>query len=183
MTAQPKAKMTVDEFLAWVEGRPGRYELVAGEVVAMSPERARHARAKSAVHAALADGIKRAELPCEALPDGMIVRIDAQTVYEPNALVYCGPRLDGDAIEVANPIIVVEVLSPATDRHDTGTKLVGYLGLETVQHYLIVDPVRHVLIHHQRGATAIATRIASEGIVRLEPPGLDFAVADIFAEP
>jgi Uma2 family endonuclease len=36
--------MTVDEFLAWGEEQPGRYELVAGEVAAMAPEQVRHAR-------------------------------------------------------------------------------------------------------------------------------------------
>ena len=38
MVAQPKPRMNVDEFLAWAEDRPGRFELVDGEVFAMSPE-------------------------------------------------------------------------------------------------------------------------------------------------
>ena len=43
MTAQPKQRMTVPEFLAWAAAQPrGRYELVRGEIVAMAPERARH---------------------------------------------------------------------------------------------------------------------------------------------
>ncbi len=40
MTALPKHKMTVDEYLAWAQGRPGRFELYAGTVYAMTPERA-----------------------------------------------------------------------------------------------------------------------------------------------
>jgi Uma2 family endonuclease len=40
MTAPPKHKMTVDEYLAWAEGQPGRFELYAGTVYAMTPERA-----------------------------------------------------------------------------------------------------------------------------------------------
>ena len=41
-------RMTVDQFLAWPDEGPegARYELVAGEVVAMAPERAAHARIK-----------------------------------------------------------------------------------------------------------------------------------------
>jgi hypothetical protein len=44
MRAAPPPQMTTDEFLAWAMARPEgeRYELVAGEVVAMSPERAGH---------------------------------------------------------------------------------------------------------------------------------------------
>lgn len=44
MVALPNAKMTVDEFLAWASDKEGRYELYAGQVYAMSPERAGHAK-------------------------------------------------------------------------------------------------------------------------------------------
>jgi Uma2 family endonuclease len=49
MSVQPKTKMTVDEFLAWAEHRPGRHELIGGDIFAMSPERTRHAETKFAV--------------------------------------------------------------------------------------------------------------------------------------
>jgi hypothetical protein len=44
MSTQPQtpARMSVDEFLAWAEGRPGRHELFGGEVVAQAVERAAH---------------------------------------------------------------------------------------------------------------------------------------------
>ena len=183
MTAQPKAKMTVDEFLAWAEFRPGRYELVNGEVFGLSPERTRHAETKFAVQTALVQAIRRSGVPCRMLPDGMTVRVDARTVYEPDALVYCGERLPGDAVEVPNAVIVVEVTSPATKGEDTGGKLAGYFAVPSVEHYLILDPVRRVLIHHRRAGEAIETRIASEGSLRLDPPGLELSVAEAFAEP
>ena len=52
---QPPGRMTVDQFLAWLENGPEgvRYELVAGEVVAMAPERAAHARRKAEIWLAL----------------------------------------------------------------------------------------------------------------------------------
>ena len=42
MTALTKPRMTVDEFFAWAEGRPGRHELYKGEIYTMSPETAGH---------------------------------------------------------------------------------------------------------------------------------------------
>ena len=88
---QPPGRMTVDQFLAWLENGPEgvRYELVAGEVVAMAPERAAHARRKAEIWLALRDGIRSAGLPCEALPDGMTIKIDEHTAYEPDAVVHC----------------------------------------------------------------------------------------------
>ncbi len=53
----------------------------------------------------------------------MTVRIDAQTT---DALVVCGLRVSPNAIEIDNPVIVVEVLSPSTAAIDHGRKLSGY---------------------------------------------------------
>jgi Uma2 family endonuclease len=182
MTALPKHKMTVDEYLVWAEGRPGRFELYAGVVYAMSPERAAHAKVKFAVQTALLSAIRRAGIPCHMLPDGMTVRVDDDTAHEPDALVYCGEELPGSAVEVPNPVIVVEVLSPSTRHIDASAKLAGYFRVPSVHHYLIVDPDRRLVIHHARGqGDVIATRILREGKLRLDPPGMDVPVEEMFA--
>ncbi|MGO8952557.1 MAG: hypothetical protein ACLQF2_04345 [Rhodomicrobium sp.] len=59
MQQRAKPRMTVDEFLAWAEENPGRYELSNGEVYAMAPERLGHAKTKFAVQAALLAVIRR----------------------------------------------------------------------------------------------------------------------------
>jgi Uma2 family endonuclease len=181
MTALPKDRMTVDEYLAWAESQPGRFELYAGTVYAMTPERAVHAKVKFAVQTALAAGVRRARLPCHMLPDGMTVRIDRDTAHEPDALVYCGEEVGDDAVEVPNPIIVVEVLSPSTRNLDASLKLASYFRLPSVQHYLLVNPDRPLVIHHARGqGDTIATRIVTAGALRLEPPGIDLTVEALY---
>lgn len=180
MSAKPQKAMTVDEFLAWSVTAPGRYELVHGEVIAMTPERIGHSRTKFAVQSALEKAISVRKLQCRMVPDGATVRIDPKTAYEPDALVYCGAPLSDNAIEVPSPVIVVEVLSPGTAGHDTGEKLVGYFRLASVLHYLIVDPVRRVIVHHRRNDTVIETRILSGGILSLSPPGLELSVVEFF---
>jgi Uma2 family endonuclease len=117
--------MKVDQFLDWTMAQPDgpRYELVAGYVVAMAPERAFHARRKARIGRGLTDAIGATGLPCEALPDGMTVKIDEHTAYEPDAVVHCGEPLPDDAVIVPAPVIVVEVLSPRTATRDTGRLL------------------------------------------------------------
>jgi Uma2 family endonuclease len=183
MSALPTQSMTVEEFLVWAEDKPGRYELVAGMVYAMSPERALHAETKLRAANALGEGIRRAKLPCYALPDGMTVRVDANTAYEPDALVYCGAKLPDDAIVVPEPLIVIEIVSPSSKAYDAGAKLEGYFKITSVQHYLIVDPNRRRVIHHARQDEdrVIRTAIAGDGDIELSPPGLRIAVADLFA--
>jgi Uma2 family endonuclease len=181
MNALPRTRMTVDEYLAWAEGQPGRYELLDGVVFAMSPEGAGHAERKAAVHAALLSGIRARGVHCYALPDGMTVRIDKSTAYEPDALVYCGTKLAPSAIEVTNPVIVVEVLSPSTRHIDLSAKLADYCRLPCIAHYLIVDPERPRVIYHARSSgETILTRIVTEGSIRLDPPGITLAMTDIY---
>jgi Uma2 family endonuclease len=93
MTVLPKMQMNVDQFLAWAVEQPGRFELLDGDVYAMWPEGAGHARVKFAVQVALAASIRARQLPCHMMPDGMTVRVEEKTAHEPDALVYCGPRL------------------------------------------------------------------------------------------
>ena len=182
MTALTKPRMTVDEFLAWAETQPERYELHRGEVYVMSPENAGHAETKLAIHAALLAGIRTAGLACYVLPDGMTVRIDDKTGYEPDAIVYCGPKIARSAVEVPNPLIIVEVLSPSTRNVDLSVKLAGYFRLPSVAHYLIVDPAQPLILHHSRGGgDSILTRVVTDGSIVLDPPGMGLAVADIYA--
>jgi Uma2 family endonuclease len=175
--------MTSAEFVDWAMRQPsGRYELVDGEVVAMSPERSGHNRVKGNVFAVLRAAIKAAALPCQAFTDGMAVEIDGRHTYEPDAMIRCGEPLDDDAVVARDPVILVEVVSPSSAGTDAGKKLVDYFRLPSVRHYLIVDPGRRTVVHHARGEDgAIATRIVPGGTIRLDPPGIGVATEDFFA--
>ena len=90
-------------------GQTQRYERIAGEPVAMSPERIEHARIKSRVWAALDRAIRAGEPALRGVPDGVTIEIDEDTDYEPDAVVNCGPPAPGDAVAATNPVVVVEV--------------------------------------------------------------------------
>jgi len=185
MLPQPKPRlphMTADEFLAWAEQLldEERYELVAGEIVAMTNERAIHARVKARVFNVLDAAISGAGLRCEAFPDGMTVRVDSETLYGPDSLVRCGEPLPDDAVEILDPVIVVEI--PSSGGRDRGAKLEGYFRIPTLRHYLIVDTKTRKVIHHRRedDGAQIATRIVAADALDLTPPGLSVTVASLF---
>jgi Uma2 family endonuclease len=173
--------MTVEEFLAWAEGKDGRWELHDGVPVMMSPERLAHIRTKARAMRALDDALQLAGLPCESVADGLTVKVNSGATFEPDASVVCGPRRSGETIVVTDPVIAVEVLSPSTAAIDHGRKLSGYFSLPSVHHYLILDPERRVVIHHKRGGgDAIETRVLTDGVARLDPPGFEVAVEAMF---
>ena len=138
----------------------------------MSPETAAHAGVKAAIYVAMLNGIRARHLPCHVLPDGMTVRIDETTAYEPDALVYCGQKLPPTAIEVTAPMIVVEVLSPSTQSVDSSEKLADYFRVPSIQHYLIVRARRQEIIHHCRAGEQVASRAVNVGAIHLDPPGI-----------
>jgi Uma2 family endonuclease len=178
MNVALRRAMTVDEYLAWSERQSERWrtELINGQVVAMAPERVAHNRIKGAVYLALRRVIVEASLPCEAMTDGVAVRIDEHTAYEPDALVYCGKSLPGATMVVPNPMIIVEVLSPTTKHTDTSAKLIGYFKLPSVMHYLVIDPDARSVTHYTRDG--VPHRLAS-GPLRLDPPGLVVTIEDL----
>jgi len=162
--------MTVDEYLAWSERQTEKYrtELINGQVVAIAPELVLHNRIKGAIYIALRAAVAAAKLLCEVITDGVTVRIDEHTAYEPDALIYCGDRLPGHTLIVPNPMVIAEVLSPATAHTDTSAKLIA--------HYLIVDPDALTVTHYVRDRTP---RVLNGGPLRLDPPGIDLTVEDL----
>ena len=174
-------RLSRDEFRRWAEQQTGRYERIDGEPVAMSPEKVQHVRIKTRVWAALDRAIATAGLDCEALGDGVTIEVDHDTDYEPDAVVNCGPPAPPDATTATNPVIVVEVLSPRTQAIDTSDKLADYFRVPSIQHYLIVSARRREIIHHRRAGAEIVSRVANLGSIRLDPPGIEIEVAEIYA--
>lgn len=172
-----------EEYRRWAEVQPrGRHERVAGEVVAMAPERAAHVRVKARVWQALDRAIRAAGLPCEALADGATVEVGDDTDYEPDAVVTCGERMADDAIVAPNPVVVVEVLSPSTRSVDSGAKLADYFRVSSIRHYLIVRADRRAVVHHRRRDDGgIETQLVTEGRITLDPPGIGIAVEDLYS--
>ena len=182
---RPPLRMSRTEYRRWAEAQPrGRFERVAGEVVAMAPERAAHNRVKARVWRALDAAIRSAGLPCEAFADGMTVEIGEDHDYGPDAVVNCGDPLPAHAVAAPNPVVVVEVLSPSSRSTDTGAKLADYFRVPSVRHSLVPQAGFQQVIHHRRsdGGASIETRVLLDGTIRLDPPGFGVAIADFYPE-
>lgn len=175
-------RLTREEFRLWAAGQSQRHERASGEPVAMPPERVVHARLKARIWQALDRAIREKGLDCEAFPDGVTIEIDDDTDYEPDAVVNRGARLDPYAVAASNPVIVVEVLSPATQSIDSGDKLADYFRVPSIQHYLVVRSKRREIIHHRRSGAGIVSRPINIGAIVMDPPGISIDVAEVYAD-
>lgn len=172
---------TVEAFEQWATKQPGRWELHDGAAVAMAPERADHARIKARAWQAIERSLSAAPTHCEVLIAGLMVPGPGLRRFQPDVLVACGDRVDGDDQIVAMPIILVEVLSSSTEYVDTGLKLESYFALPSVQHYLILSATARQVIHHRRwDGPNLLTRIHRDGAIELDPPGISIDVADLY---
>jgi len=151
-------KMTLVEFLCWDDGTKTPYELIGGFPVAVVPPAEAHRivamRLGSRIDAALSS-----RRPCNAQLEAGIIRPDwADTYFEADIAATCAPNVFGrQALE--QPFLIVEILSPSTERHDRRTKLPAYRQLETVQEILLLDSDSIYAELHQRAGAQWITEI------------------------
>jgi Uma2 family endonuclease len=134
--------MTLEEFLRWDDGTDTRYELIASYPVAMAPPAEAHrilaVRLVSRIDAALAG-----RRPCNAQIEPGVVRPDrADSYYVPDIAVTCEPNEPGRQAMV-DPILIVEILSPSTERTDRRLKLPAYQIMESVREIMLIDADSH----------------------------------------
>ncbi|MEQ1710717.1 MAG: Uma2 family endonuclease, partial [Hyphomicrobium sp.] len=166
----PDRTMTFEEFLAWAESVPkeaGRFELWDGRVIAkkgpagsMNAERSQHWETKQALFQALFAAVAASGIEAHVAIEGPTVKLPSGRGVEPDVLVYLGMKVPRGSLIVPDPVIVCEVLSPSTAKHDMSAKLEGYFALPSIQHYIIADPDRPMLIVHSRGADTTNSRIS-----------------------
>ena len=180
--ALPTRRLDFDQFLAWAARQEeGRYELIDGVVIMQQSQQWGHAKVKAAVYVTLSRAVADAHVDCFVGLDGPTVRVSKHRGFVPDVLIAPLPEPALDSLEIPNAIIVVEVLSPSTARLDATTKLRGYFQVQSIQHYLIVDPEGRTVTHHKRGTgTALETRILSEGALALDPPGIEVRIEELF---
>lgn len=76
--------------------------------------------------------------------------------------------------------LIVEVLSPSTERADEIRKVPNYLSLPAVCHVLLIDTIERRVQHFRRGDDGVITfSFAGTGMIALDPPGLTVAVEEM----
>ena len=119
----PDWPKTLEEFRAWHERQPDVWEFIHGVPKLMAPGSMAHTLIKSNAGRLLGDALEGPG--CRALVDGAIVEVEGSSLI-PDVVVTCRP-LDSAWPRIADPIIIVEVLSPWSEKDDTGRKLALYL--------------------------------------------------------
>jgi Uma2 family endonuclease len=128
-----------EDYLALERRNEFKSEYINGEVHAMTGASRRHNLVAGNVFALLWSQLRGRQ--CEVYPAGMRVRIPTVNVYTyPGVTVVCGgPVFQDDYLDtLLNPILLVEVLSKSTAKHDRTVKFGYYRTLESLAEYLLI---------------------------------------------
>jgi Uma2 family endonuclease len=130
--------MTFDAFIEAFGETETRFELYDGDVFAMAGGTPTHGLIGTNAIVALR-AFARSK-GCTTYGSDVYVRPDDddKSAMSPDAFVRCGPPPPASQRYIADPAIVVEVLSPSTMSFDRGAKLQRYFKFSSLQHVIIL---------------------------------------------
>lgn len=150
MTALPRPRLDIDEYLSGEDGSEVLHEYISGEVYAMSGATSEHNLLIMTLGSELRRHLRGK--PCQVFSSGLklYVRMAGQDIfYYPDLMVACDPT-DNHRHYRERPTVLVEVLSESTERVDTREKLATYIALPSLQEYVIVAQDRmHVTVRRR----------------------------------
>jgi Uma2 family endonuclease len=168
---------TVAEFEAWHARQPERWEFVDGRPRLMAPASMTRSILKRNVFRALDHALAGSGF--EVLVDGPQIVTDEISAI-PDLVVTCAP-VDLSTPAVAEPTIIVEVMSPSSEADDTLPKWFACRKIASLKHYLVIAQDRRVVQIHSRAGDLWRERFVSEGAIELDDPPLRFDVAALYA--
>jgi Uma2 family endonuclease len=152
MSAVPKRRMTAAQYLALEQKAEFKSEYYDGEMFAMAGATPPHNKIKSQFEGELYLRLKGG--PCSTTSSDQRVHIFRTGLYTyPDIVVVCGePEYDPeDANTLLNPRVIVEVLSPSTERYDRTTKFRHYRQIPSAREYILVSQDEPLIEQYVRG--------------------------------
>ena len=128
-------------YLAWEAEQSTKHEYHDGEVFAMAGASDAHVTVAGNVYMALRNHLRGS--PCSVFISDMKLRVEEDNAFfYPDVFVTCAESDRGQSHSKSAPVLVVEVLSPATSAYDRGAKFAAYRKLPTLREYALIDPER-----------------------------------------
>jgi Uma2 family endonuclease len=130
MASKAVQRMTLAEFLEWDDGTDRRHELADGIPIMMAPTLEAHGELAINIGAEIQG---RLQPSCRVVgAAGISIPARRDTFYVADLAITCAPREPGRRM-VAEPVVIVEVLSPSTGPVDRWRKVADYRTLPSVE--------------------------------------------------
>jgi Uma2 family endonuclease len=180
MNVALRKPMTLEQFLAWEERQPLRYEFDGFQPVAMTGGTEAHA----AIQRNLITALTRRLRGQRCRPYGSELKIQvAGRIRYPDAFVVCSP-VAPRATVVSDPIVVFEVLSERTSSNDLVIKNAEYRETPSIQRYIVLHQTfaAAMVFSHRGGEWATDLISGKDAVLRMPEIGTEIPLAEIYAD-
>jgi Uma2 family endonuclease len=139
----PAAPLSYAEYLALEAQSETKHEYLHGEIFAMAGGTIEHGRLQVEIIVQLRLGLENRS--CRVFSSDVRIRVEETDLATyPDGTVVCGelqvsPK---DKNAIANPLLLVEVLSDSTEAYDRGQKFAHYRRIPSLREYLLVSQQR-----------------------------------------
>jgi Uma2 family endonuclease len=189
----PNRRYTVEEYFQIEAASDERYEYVdgrifpVGEPLAMSGGSLKHSFIGSNATRLL--GNLLVGTPCRVFNSDLRIRIGRKLKYAyPDVGIVCGePQMeDAPAIgqTLLNPRVVVEVLSPSTEKRDRGEKFEAYREIDSLEEYILISqdaPRVESFLRQADGTWSLMPTLGLDAIARVRCLKIDLPLRELYA--
>ncbi len=179
MPSAAEKLMSLDEFLAWEREQPERHEFDGFTIIAMTGASMAHVKITMNLAFALRQGLRGTG--CRPLSSDAKV-IAGGSVRYPDIAVTCQPMADRDDI-VPEPVVIIEVVSPSTERVDRGRKKSDYFATASIRQYAIVEQAERLVdLYTRTEAGWVNEVVADEAVLKLSSIGVELSLDTIYED-
>jgi len=148
-------RMSVEEWHVFLKASVQKSNYIYGEVVEVAGASPEHNLIAMNMAVSLRNVFDAVEYNGDVLGSDQKVAVGSELYYFPDLCVVCGEwKVDfHDALQ--NPCVIVEVLSPTTERDDRTDKFREYQQIATLRHYLLIDQSRVAVTHYEKLAQGL----------------------------
>jgi len=184
---KPPSTMTVADFLAWPGDGSGRkFQLVDGELRAMSPGSATHGTIQMTLGRLIGNKLVEAGGRCRVVSEpGIATRVRANSnLRVPDLGVTCTADAPSQQV-LPDPVLLIEILSPG-NTSDTWDNVWSYTTIPSVREIVVVHSTRVLAELLRRGADSHwpeePEEIGPGGTLRLESVAFACPLPEVYAQ-
>jgi Uma2 family endonuclease len=176
----PIQKMSLSDFLSWENEQADRHEFHRGDFYSMVGAKRGHGRVIANLMRHLGNHLD--ESGCQAFSENMKVQVADEAVLYPDVFVTCDKRFSASETVFTAPVVVIEVLSPSTQRYDRSEKFAIYRKLASLREYVLIDPdtQRVEVFQTQADGSCLYIDMTERGSLAVQSIGFELPLALLF---
>lgn len=185
MSAAPKRRKSLEEYFVIERSAQFKSEYFDGEMFAMAGASAAHHFIKDNLIMELGNRLKGTN--CRTLSSDQRIKVERTgLVTYPDVMIICGKveLSTDDQDTITNPVAIMEILSPTTERYDRTTKFRNYQKLDTLKEYILIaqdEPLCERYVRQHDGSWALVSFVVLTAKLLLTSVEAEIPLADLYS--